>query len=152
MYSSIYRVQSSTRRLPIRALFGFTLKLVESYLSPSPQSLCVVVCPWCLPWVTSVNQAGEGEITYRGHARIAQPPGNNSKCLHRVHRTRCQRGHIKFIPTNVSRTREDRNTQLGCVIVFRSIWRPKKRIRKLNKLTFEYRMQGEPWCDVEDHG
>ena len=37
MYSSIYRVQSSTRRLPIRALFGFTLKLVESYLSP-PQS------------------------------------------------------------------------------------------------------------------
>ena len=41
MYSSIYRVQSSTRRLPIRALFGFTLKLVESYLSPSPQSLCV---------------------------------------------------------------------------------------------------------------
>ena len=38
MYSSIYRVQSSTKRLPIRALFGFTLKLVESYLSPSPQS------------------------------------------------------------------------------------------------------------------
>ena len=34
MYSSIYRVQSSTRRLPIRALFGFMLKLVESYLSP----------------------------------------------------------------------------------------------------------------------
>ena len=33
MYSSIYRVQSSTRRLPIRALFGFTLKLVESYSS-----------------------------------------------------------------------------------------------------------------------
>ena len=36
MYSSIYRVQSSTRRLPIRALFGFMLKLVGSYLSPSP--------------------------------------------------------------------------------------------------------------------
>ena len=53
MCSSIYRVQSSTRRLPIRALFGFTLKLVESYLSPSSQSLCVVVCPWCLPWVAS---------------------------------------------------------------------------------------------------
>ena len=52
MYS-IYRVQSSTRRLPIRALFGFTLKLVESYLSPSPQSLCVVVRPWCLPWIAS---------------------------------------------------------------------------------------------------
>ena len=55
MYSSIYRVQSSTRRLPIRALFGFTLKLVESYLSPSPQSLCVVVCPWCQPWVASIT-------------------------------------------------------------------------------------------------
>ena len=54
MYSGIYRVQSSTRRLPIRALFGFTLKLVESYPSPSPQSLCVVVCPWCQPWVASL--------------------------------------------------------------------------------------------------
>ena len=53
MYSSIYRVQSSTRRLPIQALLWFTLKLVESYLSPSPQSLCVVVCPWCQPWVAS---------------------------------------------------------------------------------------------------
>ena len=40
MYSSIYRVQSSTRRLPIRALFGFTLKLVESYLSFPSESLC----------------------------------------------------------------------------------------------------------------
>ena len=53
MYSGIYRVQSSTRRLPIRALFGFTLKPVESYPLPSPQSLCVVVCPWCQPWVAS---------------------------------------------------------------------------------------------------
>ena len=53
MYSSIYRVQSSTRRLPIQALFGFTLKLVESYLFLSPQSLCVVVCPWYQPWVAS---------------------------------------------------------------------------------------------------
>ena len=100
----------------------------------------------------SVNQAGEGETTYRGCARIAQPPGNNSKRLHRVHRTRRQHGCIKFVPTNVSRTCEDRNTHLGCVIAIWSIWRPKKRIRKLNKLTFEYRMQGEPWCDVEDHG
>ena len=29
------------------------LKLVGSYLSPSPQSLGVVVCPWCQPWVAS---------------------------------------------------------------------------------------------------
>ena len=55
MYSSIYRVQSSTRRLPIRALFGFTLKLVKSYPSPSSQSLCVVVCPRCQPWVASLE-------------------------------------------------------------------------------------------------
>ena len=53
MYSSIYRVQSSTRRLPIRALFGFMLKLVESYLSFPSEPLCVVVCPWYQPWVAS---------------------------------------------------------------------------------------------------
>ena len=41
VYSSIYSVQSSTQRLPIRALFWFTLKLVKSYLSPPSQSLCV---------------------------------------------------------------------------------------------------------------
>ena len=40
MYSSIYSVQSSTQRLPIRALFGFMLKLVESYL-PSPLRISV---------------------------------------------------------------------------------------------------------------
>ena len=41
MYSSIYRVQSTTRRLPIRALFVFTLKLVKSYLSlPLRASVC----------------------------------------------------------------------------------------------------------------
>ena len=38
-YSSIYSLQSSTQRLPIRALFGFMLKLVESYSSLSSQSL-----------------------------------------------------------------------------------------------------------------
>ena len=45
MYSSIYRVQSSTRRLPIRALFGFTLKQL-SPIPPFPsEPLSVVVCP-----------------------------------------------------------------------------------------------------------
>ena len=48
----VYSVQSSTRRLPIRALFGFTLKLVKSYLS-FPSEPCVVVCPWYQPWVAS---------------------------------------------------------------------------------------------------
>ena len=34
------------------------LKLVKSYPSSSSQSLSVVVCPWCLPWVTSWNPPG----------------------------------------------------------------------------------------------
>ena len=41
MYFSIYSLQSSTQRLPIRALFGFTLKLVGSY---PPLPLRVSVC------------------------------------------------------------------------------------------------------------
>ena len=68
MYSSIYRVQSSTRRLPIQALFGFALKLVKSYLSPSPQSLCVVVCPWYPPWVTSL-ELESNHLTRPSHMR-----------------------------------------------------------------------------------
>ena len=40
MHCSIYRVQSSTRRLPIRALFGFTLKLVGSYPPLPLRVLC----------------------------------------------------------------------------------------------------------------
>ena len=72
MYSSIYRVQSSTRRLPIRALFGFMLKLVESYLSLSPQSLCVVVCPWCLPWVAS-EVSGTDSVRHLRHLRFHRP-------------------------------------------------------------------------------
>ena len=68
MYSSIYRVQSSTRRLPIQALFGFTLKLVESYFSPSPQSLSVVVCPWYPPWVASL-ELESNHLTRPSHTR-----------------------------------------------------------------------------------
>ena len=45
MYSSIYRVQSSTRRLPIRALFGFMLKQSSPILPSSSESPSVVVCP-----------------------------------------------------------------------------------------------------------
>ena len=37
MYSGIYTLQSSTQILPF------------------PQSLFVVVCPWCLPWVASLE-------------------------------------------------------------------------------------------------
>ena len=45
MYSSIYRVQSSTRRLPIQALFGFTLKQSSPILPSLSESPSVVVCP-----------------------------------------------------------------------------------------------------------
>ena len=45
MYSSIYRVQSSTRRLPIRALFGFTLKQSSPILPSLSEYPSVVVCP-----------------------------------------------------------------------------------------------------------
>ena len=49
MYHNIYRVQSSTQRLPIWALFGFTLKLVEFYSPPFPLRVsCVMVCPWVI--------------------------------------------------------------------------------------------------------
>ena len=52
MYSSIYRVQSSTRRLPIWALFGFTLK----QSSPIFPFLSESLVWWFVlgsPWVTS---------------------------------------------------------------------------------------------------
>ena len=39
MYSSIYTLQSSTRRLPIQALFGFMLKQSSPIRPPSLQSL-----------------------------------------------------------------------------------------------------------------
>ena len=68
MYCSIYSLQSSTQRLPIRALFGFMLKSVESYPSLSPQSLCVVVCPWCLPWVASL-ELESNHLTCPSHMR-----------------------------------------------------------------------------------
>ena len=43
MYSSIYTLQSSTQRLPIQAVFGFTLKQSSPICSSSPQSSCVLV-------------------------------------------------------------------------------------------------------------
>ena len=45
MYSSIYRVQSSTRRLPIWALFGFMLKRSNPILPFLSESPSVVVYP-----------------------------------------------------------------------------------------------------------
>ena len=57
MYSSIYRVQSSTKRLPIRALFGFTLKQLNP-IPPSPQSLLVWWFVLGSPWVASQGNLG----------------------------------------------------------------------------------------------
>ena len=56
MYSSIYRVQSSTRRLPIRALFGFMLKQP----SPALPSLSESLVWWFVlgsPWVASIGHS-----------------------------------------------------------------------------------------------
>ena len=48
------------------------LKLVESYLSPSPQSLCVVICPWCQPWVTSVLLLARSLLNFIYYAQFQQ--------------------------------------------------------------------------------
>ena len=70
MYSSIYRVQSSTRRLPIRALFGFTLKQSSPVLPSLSESPSVVVCPgfalgrltgWDKPRAQITPPLGNGE-------------------------------------------------------------------------------------------
>ena len=100
----------------------------------------------------SINQVGEGETTYRGHACIMQPPGNNSKWLHRVYRPRHQCGHIKTAPTNINQTERNRNTYLECINTLWPIWRPGKQIRRVSKLTIESRMPGEPWRDIDDYG
>ena len=98
------------------------------------------------------KMAREDETTYRGRARIVQPPGNNSKHLRRVHRPHRRRGRAKSRPRNVSQTQTNGNAYLQRINAIRSIQRPKKGIKRLKELTFEYRMQGEPRCDVEDHG
>ena len=99
----------------------------------------------------NINQVGEDGITYRGRAQLMQPPPNNSKRLYMVIGPRRQRDRIKFESINISRALEVENTYLRRVIVIWSIRRPKKIIKRLNELTFKYRMQGESWHDVEDH-
>ena len=54
MYSSIYRVQSSTRTPHSSSLWVYA-QASRVLSPPSPQSLCVVVCSWCLPWVASLE-------------------------------------------------------------------------------------------------
>src|SRR5207245_2405478 len=94
----------------------------------------------------------EREITYLERVRGTQPLVNAPKRCWEVHRPRRRRGRIKSVPTNVSRAEKVENAYLGRVNAIRSKWRPKKQIRRLNMLTFECRMPGEPWRNVEDHG
>ena len=98
----------------------------------------------------SINQVQEHEMTHLGCAHTVQPPGYHLKRRQEVHRPWHRCGRIKFDPTNVSRTHEDRNTHLERIIAIRSIWRPKKGIRRLKELTVKSRMQGELQRDVED--
>ena len=99
-----------------------------------------------------VSQMPEVETTYLGRAHITQPPGNDSNQAYGVYRPRRRRGRIKSAPTNISRTRNGGNAYLRRVTALRSNRRPKRQIRRLSKLTFECRMQGERRCGDGDYG
>ena len=99
-----------------------------------------------------VKTAQEVETTYLECSGIVQPRRNDSKHLYKVIGPRRQHGRIKSVPTNVNQMQISGNAYLGRGNAIRSTWRPKKNIIRLNKLTFEYRMQGESWRDVKDHG
>jgi len=99
-----------------------------------------------------VSQTPEVETTYLGRAHATQPPGNTPNRAYGTYRPRRRRGRIKSAPTNVSRTRNGGNAYLRRDNAIRLMWRPKRQIRRLNKLTFKYRMPGEPWRDAGDYG
>jgi len=99
----------------------------------------------------NVSQAWNGETTYIERAYATQPLGNPPNRAYGVYRPRRRRGRIKIATINVSRTRNGGNAYLGRVNATRSTRRPERRIRRLDKLTFEFKMPGEPWRDDEDH-
>jgi len=99
-----------------------------------------------------VSQTPEDETTHLEHVCATQLPRNGPNQAYGVYRPRRQRGRIKSVPTNVSRTRNSGNAYLGRVTALRSNRRPKKQIRRFSKLTFEYRMLGEHWRDDGDYG
>jgi len=92
----------------------------------------------------NVSQTKQRETTHLGRAHAMQPPGNAPNRAYEVYRPRRRRGRIKIEPRNVNRALEVEKTYLGRANALRSTWRPKKLIREVNKLTFEYRMLGEP--------
>ena len=100
----------------------------------------------------NISQTKEVETTHLERARATQPPGNAPNRAYGIVRPRRRRGRIKIEPTNVSRTRNGGNAYLRRDNALRSTWRPKKQTRRVNTLTFESRMPGEPWRDDEDYG
>ena len=91
--------------------------------------------------------AQEGEMTHLGPMRIVQPLIQHPNCPYRLVTWRHQCSHIKIEPRNVSQTQNGTNAYLGRVNAMRSMWKPKKHVRRLYKLTMESRTPGEPWRD-----
>jgi len=92
----------------------------------------------------NISQMKQVETTYLERTSTTQPSGNAPNQAYGVVRPRRRRGRIKIAPINVSRALEVKKTYLGRANALRSIRRPKKRTKRLYKLTFEYRKQGEP--------
>ena len=102
---------------------------------------------------TKVKTAQEYKKTHLGCDNAMQPLGFPSKCSHWVYRPLHRCGRIKSGPTtNVSQMEMNKNAYLGHAHMIRLTRRPKKRIKRLNELTFSSRMQGEPQRNVEDYG
>ena len=95
--------------------------------------------------------AQEDETTHHGLVCAMQLPLNCSKRSRRVVGPRRQHGRLKSKSINVSQMREGGSAYLGRINTIRPMWRPIKGIKRLEELTSEYRIQGESWCDVEDH-
>ena len=77
MYSSLYTLQSSTQRLPIRALFGFTLKQSNPIL-PSSQSSLVWWFVLGSPWVASSS------LSFSSHLSPSLLPSSSLSCRRRA--------------------------------------------------------------------
>ena len=96
--------------------------------------------------------AREDGKTHLERIRTAQPPANDSKRLYGVIGPRRQHGRIKTESINVSSMQNSGNAYLKRVHAIRSTWRPKKDVRRSDKLTVEYRKQGECWHNVGEYG
>ena len=96
--------------------------------------------------------AREDGKTHLERIRTTQPPRNAPKRRYGVIGLIRWRGCIKIRSINVNRAQVSGNTYLGRANVLQLTWRPKKNKRRLDGLTFEFRMPGEPWRNVEDYG